>query len=667
MTRAIRPGTIRSQLLAALILVVLLAAAVAAAAMVVVLRAERDFRDLAENRIPAVALSGELAEVTGDLAALAVRVVAEPGLSHAEIAAAAEAAEGIAAVLAAPGHAGARRDAVLAAEMALRSALVSFGETGAALTALASAEARADSELRWTHGDVQDQAQALLQDLSFNMEAQLSVLAADNDPGRRAGAEALLSMDRPLRDRMQRLASEAATLVALLLQARSADTPHALDQVVRLGDDTLDAIALARLNLPTRTDVTLFLDRLDDLIALTQGPDSIYAQARARLGLRAAAMADLAQAQAALAAMQSQLTALGRAERVGAQQAADTAARTMFSGAMLLAGVTVLAVILTAVILFYFVHGRILLRIEALSDSLRRIARGELSSPATLSGRDEIAAMGRAVEVFRAATAELHATHLRLSAEVAERQRAVERLEQTQRDLVQAGKMAALGQMSAAISHEINQPLAAMRHRLHQLAGTHPEAAPAIARIEAMVARITATIGHLRRIARRADHTLSCVALAQPLEAALALLERRLRSEGVRVEVDDTLGALEVSGNDILLEQVLLNVLGNALDAIAEAGRGGGVIRLVCTGDDPVTIRIIDDGTGLGGRSAAELVDPFQTTKEPGKGLGLGLSIAFNVMQDMGGHLEISQHSGGGAEVSLRLNRWHQRSESRYG
>src|SRR5690606_12499737 len=95
---------------------------------------------------------------------------------------------------------------------------------------------------------------------------------------------------------------------------------------------------------------------------------------------------------------------------------------------------------------------------------------------------DEIADMRRAVGVFRDS--------------VRERQLAIERLELTQRDLVQAGKMAALGQMSAAISHEINQPLAAIGHRLHNLGAMHPDTQPAIARIDALLERINRTIGH---------------------------------------------------------------------------------------------------------------------------------------------------------------------------
>src|SRR5690606_36689163 len=135
---------------------------------------------------------------------------------------------------------------------------------------------------------------------------------------------------------------------------------------------------------------------------------------------------------------------------------------------------------------------------------------------------DKIAEMARAVEVFRAS--------------VNARQRALERLEMTQRELVQAGKMAALGQMSAAISHEINQPLAAVGHRLHNLRAAYPEANAAIARIEAPLELITRTIGHLRRIALRSAHLNMREMLPEPVRAVRVLLYPRLRPEGVRVD-----------------------------------------------------------------------------------------------------------------------------------
>jgi C4-dicarboxylate-specific signal transduction histidine kinase len=143
------------------------------------------------------------------------------------------------------------------------------------------------------------------------------------------------------------------------------------------------------------------------------------------------------------------------------------------------------------------------------------------------------------------------------------------------------------------------------------------------------------------------------------LSAALELLDHRMRNENVRVEGPDLTGVM-VSADEILLEQVLLNVLGNALDAI-EAREGAseeGLIHIDVRGSNPVELVIRDNGVGLGGQSGQSLIDPFVTTKEAGKGLGLGLSIAFNVMQDMDGNLEIEQHDGGGAEVRLRLNRW---------
>ena len=650
-------GSIRGRLLAALVLVVMIAAGVLAAGMAVMLRAERDFRALAQDRIPAVALAGELAEATGELAALAMQLVADPAMPAIEVRRAIDSAgAGVERVLASPllqaaPERAATRAGIEAAERDLRRALGDFGRIGAALARHARTEAQMGIELRWVHADIQDQVQGILSDLSFNMDTQLAALAGEDEPLARAAAEQSLSRDWLLRDRMQQIGSESATLTATLLQAPAADSPEALERTRALGLDTMDGLALAQLNLPQRVDIGLLSQALERQKALASGEGNIFARQLQRLELHRTAISELGGAQAAVARMQAALTERGRAERIGAQRSADDAGRAIRRGSWWLGLVTLLGAVATAVILAVFVHRRILLRIEALSADLRRIARGDLSAPDPARTRpdagDEIADMARAVGVFRAS--------------VIQRQQAIERLELTQRDLVQAGKMAALGQMSAAISHEINQPLAAIGHRLHNLGAAHPQTLPAIARIEALLERITRTIGHLRRIARRSAHRNSRVVLAEPVAAALELLDHRLRGEGVRIECDDLAG-LAVAGDEILLEQVLLNILGNALDAIAarETATEPGLIRIALDGGDPVRLSIRDNGVGLGGLGGSALTDPFTTTKEPGKGLGLGLSIAFNVMQDMGGHLAIEQHPQGGAEVRLRLNRWQE-------
>lgn len=647
-------GSIRGQLVAALILVVIVATGVLVVGMMVMLRAEHDFRALAEERIPAVALAGELAEATGELAALTMQVVAAPE-THDEsmkrsinnASAAVEAVLESPIWLAAPGRYAARTS-IETAEGNLRRALAEFGRLSAELERLRQVETRTDADLRWAHADVQGQVQGILSDLSFNMDTQLATLVDNGGLMAREGARQALSQDWLLRDRIQQIGSEAATLTALLLQARASDRLEAIEQTATLGRDTLDLLELAQLNLPQRIDVTLLLQALKRLKGLALEPGSIFAQVRQRLALHQAVVNELHSAQAALADMQARLTDLGRAERIDAQRRADAAATGIMQGSLWLGMVTLLGAVVTAIILAIFVHKRILLRIERLSNDLTFIAQGDSALHHKVSNvvrGDEIANMARAVKVFRAS--------------VYERQQAIERLELTQRELVQAGKMAALGQMSAAISHEINQPLAAIGHRLHNLGAAHPETRLAIARIEALLERITRTIGHLRRIARRSAHRNIRIILAEPVQAALELLDHRLRSEGVHVECDDLAG-VDVSGDDILLEQVLLNILGNALDAIEsrENVAEPGLIRIELTKHDPILLVIRDNGVGLGGQSGLALTDPFVTTKEPGKGLGLGLSIAFNVMQDMGGHLEIEQHPQGGAEVRLRLGRW---------
>lgn len=659
-------GSIWTRLLVAVGLISCIAALLLAAGMALVLRAERDFRDLAQESIPRVALAGELAEFTGELAALSAAIMTgalNPDAAPAQIAPrVAAAARGVTTVLAAP----ALRDAAAAADLRaaeadLRLALAGFQGVTARLDALVLDLQRADEQLRWTHGDVQDQAAAILDDLSFNMESELSLLLADT--GQHGTAGTILNLDRQLRDRLQRLSAEAATLVALLLQARAVVDPATLEQVERLGHDTLDAIALLRADLPERIDLALMMEGMDRLIVLAQGDQGIFALMREHIALRADSVGYLSQAQGALGRMQLRLTDIGRVERLAAQTAADAAAGRILTGAAWLAVLTLAGVLSGAAVLLLFVRNRIVRPIRGLTGDLVEIADATLSDqPHRLHGEDEISRMGHALGVFRSLVTDLQAAHQELSLEVAERRRMVERLEQTQRELVQAGKMAALGQMSAAISHEINQPLAAMRHRLHNLRQSQPNAVEGIARIEALADRIAGTVNHLRRIARRSDHRRVRVRLAEPVSATLDLLHHRVRETGTTVSCDPALEQVAVAGDEILVEQVLLNVLGNALDAIADTGQPGQIrLQIASAGAETVELRITDTGSGLGGRSGAELVDPFFTTKDPGKGLGLGLSIAFNVMQDMGGHLDIRAGAGGqGAQVRLRWQNWRE-------
>lgn len=256
-------------------------------------------------------------------------------------------------------------------------------------------------------------------------------------------------------------------------------------------------------------------------------------------------------------------------------------------------------------------------------------------------------------------TNRLNETNLELRAEIKERRLKEDQLRRTQKELIQTGKLAALGQISAALSHEINQPLSAVKsYAENALAFLErdrtAEVRENVARISMMADRMATISGHLRNFARRPQERIGPVPVSPSIEDALDLLEPKIKKSGVAVRYDRPEQELWAVGGRLRLQQVVVNLISNALDALADTEDGE--IRIsVSTSGDTVTISVRDNGPGIVASAGDDVFEPFFTTKEPGKGLGLGLSISYNIIKDFNGNLESLNHASGGAEFVIEL------------
>jgi len=224
-------------------------------------------------------------------------------------------------------------------------------------------------------------------------------------------------------------------------------------------------------------------------------------------------------------------------------------------------------------------------------------------------------------------------------------------LRTAQDGLVQSAKLAALGQMSAALAHEINQPLTAQRMQLATLRllldhGRVDDAYKALKPVDDMLTRMAALTGHLKTFARKSPSGLrERLDLAAVVDQALQLLETRLRDENVSTVLHLTRPAW-VRGDAIRLEQVLINLLRNALDAMADQPLKRLEVRLEA--DDQLwRLSVSDSGTGIAEEHLAQVFDPFFTTKAVGDGLGLGLAVSFAIIHESGGRLTADNHEHG--------------------
>jgi two-component system, NtrC family, C4-dicarboxylate transport sensor histidine kinase DctB len=258
-------------------------------------------------------------------------------------------------------------------------------------------------------------------------------------------------------------------------------------------------------------------------------------------------------------------------------------------------------------------------------------------------------------------TRELSASNASLQTEIDEHRRTEARLRAAQNELVQAGKLAALGQMSAAIAHEINQPLAAIRTfvastKIFAERGDLAQVTGNLQRVNSLAERMANITAHLKTFARKSEPgRADPVSVERAIDGALFLMESQIAAAGVRIE-KDVEADLYVLGYAVQLEQVILNLVHNALDAVP--GVRSPCIRVTARASaDTVTITVADNGPGIPPERIGQIFDPFFTTKAVGRGLGLGLSISYGIVQDFGGRIRAANGPDGGAELVIELPR----------
>lgn len=273
--------------------------------------------------------------------------------------------------------------------------------------------------------------------------------------------------------------------------------------------------------------------------------------------------------------------------------------------------------------------------------------------------RDRAIAL-RLERVVRDRTRALSITNRSLSQEVEVRREAEERLRKTQDELVQTAKLAALGQMSTALSHEYNQPLAAIRSYADNALkfldrGATSEVSGNLSRINGLVERMAELSRTLLSFSRKPGATIGPVPLGTIVDEALLLARPRARAEGIAsIRVGDGVSGLHVVGGRIRLGQVFVNLVNNAIDALS--GQADAIVEIDARQDgDRVVVTVSDNGPGIEPAQLPKVFEPFFTTKGVGEGIGIGLSIVDNIIRDFGGTIMVTNRPEGGACFTINL------------
>ncbi|MDH3523106.1 MAG: ATP-binding protein [Acidobacteriota bacterium] len=331
---------------------------------------------------------------------------------------------------------------------------------------------------------------------------------------------------------------------------------------------------------------------------------------------------------------------------------------------------TALLLLVTATVVWVLVRRLVQQPVSRLREGARRVAAGELGTRIDVGGEHELARLAHAfnsmTEDLAQARGELEGWSRRLEETVAEK---TSELQRTQRQVLHMEKMASLGKLAATVAHELNNPLSGILTyaRLVERELDRQPLAATVAEelrhhlrvIESECSRCGGVVRNLLLFARHGAGEKAQVDLDGVLERSLALVRHHLEMHGVRLRTERELADATIWGDAGQLEQALVALCVNAVEAMVEAGDGEGelTVRMLEGEADEIVVEVADTGVGIPAEIQTRIFEPFFTTKSEPSGVGLGLAVVYGIVRGHGGQIEVESSPGRGATFRLRLPR----------
>ncbi|UYO00532.1 MAG: two-component sensor histidine kinase [Devosia sp.] len=490
---------------------------------------------------------------------------------------------------------------------------------------LAARQRELVEELRWLQADLIVEIEPLIDDARFNIAQDLQIAAAPDSVLREsARSEALLTT-----------LAQANLSVGLLSRFSELSSRSGVSDALAFLDDSTDDLSRSIEVLTAWSDSITVRQLASRVLSLSDRENGLPALKFGELDILTDITTSIVSAQGAVEALNAQI-GLEVSESEAVSRAASSSVETVLMiGRVLLITIVALSIGGAWAVAYFYVYRNIVAGIRRLAEEAVNASQGLPASTEPLPRNGELGELSTALEQLR----------------------------QTRDDLIQSAKLAALGQMATGIAHELNQPLSALRS--HSFNGSRQldrgnvaSAKVSLEKITGLIERMSNQISHIRRFARRPEDTLERTSVRASMTEAIALLSHRLETEGVVISVEPAnADTFDARAEPVRLEQVLINLLANSMDCMA--GRTERRIDVeLQRGPGSIQVRLRDTGPGISADEQDKIFDPFFTTKAPGAGLGLGLSISFNIARDFGGRLVLESSSPSGSVFILELKDW---------